>query len=388
METRSKSKRRRDDEVAQEGLASIIQILVDNQLINHVELGALAQVSKQLQAVATHDTVWESLCTTESVCVRDLLQSGQSKMGARLVYKKWISGSIIRTPLTNLSCLPFPSCTINDLTIYFNISYGTNKLDFKVTGPSISILFEKWAVGINPGFFSNEILRFGQAKWLEGCFDDDEVIEIREEENTGFPLSDLDFSKLNVKVRMFRRTDDALISIFDSDSTNSRVIQRGCVQPLRTVGESLSNTSIFDLSQEQTPTIVSLYPAVPVVCQGLALKTSNHAMEVKSRLQDPIYFGVNLHLKVIEKSFRRDDHDGGAGKLRPVADGDVTSKKSDDGSAISKDFQFVLAKVELLTRKTIFHGTTVTIPSDQATFEEDAKKHGVSLLHYLSELQE
>ena len=110
-------------------LASLVAILAENGSLSGNDLEALALTCKNLHKTITlvpdtsDDGLWRSVCNWEYPCTKDLDPSGVvARMGGyRKLYHQWRATPILHDG--ELGPMPPPSCSINDLTFFFQLKF-------------------------------------------------------------------------------------------------------------------------------------------------------------------------------------------------------------------------------------------------------------------------
>lgn len=327
----------------------VLQPLVDSGFLGAAQVGQLAQTCQKLNEACLQDEIWASFCQREYPVTRYLSQKTNQFKGYRLLYKSWSAPIVKRRPpaLT----LGFPSCVSTQLCIAINIKHkGTpiSSMMFNL-GKSLSPFIEHGGVKIN---FPSRKIVLGKAEF---AFSEEELLAYQRggargvaQQGLTVQCKDFDPSNLDVRIHLYRSSDQAMACLFSSQHCSSiRGLARVRAHPENV--ENITLQSKFDLTRDQKTFFLSYkQPTDTEAIQGWPLKHTHQASLIMEALnQAPLYLEPHLGLGVIE--------------------GD----------------QFAITKIVL---HSMIKDSDSPLPR-RFKSKQETKQHGVTLLHVLSELQ-
>jgi len=325
-------------------LASIVQPLVDSGFVSVAQVGSLAQVSTDLNKAALEESIWASLCQREYPITAQFPAPVKHTKGFRWLYKKWSTPIVKRRP--SPTPLAPPACKAEDISFYVHIKYK----DVPVVSATCSAedlvpLMEGGRVSISLG--SSAIL--GNAEWdFPGC----DKLSYEADDCDGFPVwcQDFDVSKLHVLIHVYRATDTSMCCVFDSNDSSPLLVKSAQVHPCLEEGDNeITRKTKFDLSKPRSLGLLSYVKPKGGDIRSWPLRDTKEAAEISLRLPYPIRLAAALQCGVV------------------------------------KDDKFSICSLTLFAMETNgdYGGSGREFRS-----QEEAKKHGVTLLHILSELQD
>jgi len=339
-----RTRRRALSEATATVFASIVQPLVDSGYIRVAQVGKLAQVSRELNASTVEDSVWASLCQRDYPNTKNFSQLFLESRGHRWLYKRWSAPMVKRRPVAALPPLAPLSCTADQLHFDVHVMYdGIPVFSCGYEVSSLSYLFESGAVGLelhNPFVFGKAQWDFSERQRLE--------YEAGRSNSEGLPAKcakEFHARKLSATVHMFQMTDTSMCCLYSSKECIPASHGALRLHPMVANGETITRDAKFDFSKDQTKRTICFKR--PPSLERWPLKHSQEAAEIMHRLPYYVYMDVSLDISVIE---------GGEVALTWIS---ISTIKM--GEENSSDPFFNSA--------------------------EEKEKHGVTLLHILSEVQ-
>lgn len=337
--TRSKAKA----EASAALFISIIQPLVDSGYIGAKEIGRIAQMSKEMQAAMAEDSIWASLCRREYPNTESFLPVFLRQKGRYLwLYKRFACP--VKKESRQLSPLSAPpSCSSDEILLCVDVKMNGRSILNTVNGADqYHYLLETGTVMAK----SEAPIVIGKVEW---DFTEEQRRDFRRGSATRSLLpvrcKEFDGKKIDTRVHVYRDVpgEPSMCCIFDSDGYTLERSMRA--RPLVDEGEEISNETKFDTDCEFRNTVEIKKPFNAI--QGWPLRDSDMANAIQRRLGCPIFLKFWLYLRVVE----------------------------DDMLAITGFSMEACKKLG---------------PDNCPRFnsQEEKKKHGVTLLHILSELQD
>lgn len=321
-------------------LSSIILPLVDSGYIRVAQVGRLAQVSSVLNQATLSDNVWASLCQQEYPGTKRLPPSVRTCH--RKLYQRWSTPIVKRQRLPPLAP---PSCAAEQIQFIFHVKYNDVTIySASHTGNELPYLLNSHGGGI----IVDQPYCFGKAAWN---FSEKQRLDYQSGNRPqGLPVKcPIDILKFEATVHVFRTTDSHMCCVYSSKECIPTRLFPLQVHPLVSdQGETITCTTKFDLSKNQEKLSVCFLKHASQQVDRWPLKRSRQAAEMLHRLPYYVYFEVYLEIGVQES-------------------GDVCFNEMvihtmrSDKDADNNDLYF--------------------------DSSEEEKKHGVTLLHILSELQ-
>lgn len=317
---------------------SILQPLVDSGHVEVKDLGVLSQVSKEVNQASMEDSIWAYFCQREYHCTNCYSKAFREKKGYRWLYKYW-STPIVKRHLPP-NTLGLPSCPVDKMNFFIQVKYdGASLYARRVTAEKLSHLLSKGKVGIN---LAGNPLVLGKAHWRS--------TRNRPVTASGFSVfcENFDESKLRTTIHVSNRSSKETVRccIYSSKERKPTRRARLRVHPDIQEDEVMSSDTKFDLSKDQTSGVLS-YQQWRGSRVRLPLNHSRNAEAIVSRFPHHVEFFVDFCVGVVNED------------------------------------QYAICGVNIVA---------AYICSDRLQlrqFNSDAEKErsGVTLLHYLSELQ-
>jgi hypothetical protein len=160
--------------------------------------------------------------------------------------------------------------------------------------------------------------------------------------------AEFDEKELNVRIHLFRKTDSAMCCVCRSEGHEEKKRKPLFAHPLIEQGERITHQSKFDFSREQVGGFFGIGPFKVQAIKGLPLRQTTAAAEIRRRFPDPVDFVCYLCFEVVEGDYFA---------IAGIGVGALKQSKSDNNEVV------------------------------QFNSHKEAKVHGVTLLHILSELQ-
>ena len=283
-------------EVAADMLASTIEALVFNGHVGTAELGNLAQVCKGVNKVVSQDSIWASLCAREYPgSYRD---TRVERNGHRWLYKRW-SAPIAKQRQEDLVPLGPPSCTANQLVFDVHIKYDGKMIYTSTSGGSYMKRYLLEEGGVKISIAKDASIILGKAQW--NCSEEDLLrYERRMPTAVGLKVKcqGFDERKLDVSVHVYNSKDNTMCCVFRSTERNFYSLRPIRAHPSIQEGERVTLQSKFDLTREQQQGILRSSPPNPE--ERLPMKQTWKAFNILQRLPFPIDFDMDLCLDIVE----------------------------------------------------------------------------------------
>ena len=326
-------------------LAAVVAILAERGFLGAKQTLILGQTSKELNQTCADNVVWAPLCHSKWPCTKSLPKEFLDQRSYLQLYRLWSAG-IALSP--HRHPLPPATCTAKDISLFVHVGYkGTSLIDLNVTGEEmLAPLLEHGEVEIE----LDRPVVLGTAEW---AFTARHVKDFGDY-HYGLPIQSQsrDWTAFNASIHCFRFTDSAMACLFQASKPGHceyGPLGGGGVHPLIQKGEDISTSCQFDLSKPNIFTGLTFPDIVGEPRQVPPLQQSPMATEILSRMGQLVYFQLDVRLRVTEPNLVAIH----AVKIKVTSD--EYNEHGWDGS--------------------IFEGT------------KEVDRHGVSLLHILSELQ-
>jgi hypothetical protein len=304
METRS-SKRRRISQQTESVLASLLQLLVENDVLGAEDLESLSLVSKELHRTVSSDFLWKSVCHIHFPCTRTVPGEIVAKRGHRWLYWQWWRSkpfydlpAEFRPPFgLVIDPMPQPSCKANDLVLYAHVKYRGECIgSFTIQDNDIASLVEQDGELCIP--LSNpKILcpaEFHDCSFIDlDSFDKEAQSSYDGETRFALCTRNISIQDFTVTVHMFRSTDQTFCSILDTRGCcPGRVC---CACPLVTKGSNVTVDSTVDAEKPTEKGSFCIKKGGP-----LALMESPLSDEIRTRLgSKTLHLEVSIHYDVV-----------------------------------------------------------------------------------------
>lgn len=330
-----------------------MQILVDSGFIAAAELGRVAQVSTELNRATSEDSVWASLCQRDYPATSRFKRSFLDGGGYRWMYKRW-SCPIAkrRRPLSPLE--DPPSCTAKQIFVCAHIRYdGKSALSAVLSGHQLDYLLEDGAICWD---FAEPFV-IGKAEWN---YSERQKLDYEAETNSanrsGLPVkcNAFDADKLDATIHVISSSasrGESMSRVFDSSELGRPSMTRSpSAHPRLEQGETLTQETKYDTTRDdECGSIIFTIPRDKTF-SAWPLRDSKEAALIQERIEHPLFFKMKIRVGAIK---------GG---------------------------NFVINGFDLFVCKSGIPDSKPRYPVFRSS--EEKEKHGVTLLHILSELQD
>lgn len=311
-------------------LAASLQFLVNSGFIDAAEVGTFAQTTHGLNAAATEERIWASLCNRVWLDKATFPTSVAETMGHRWLYRQWSAPIAKRKPPSDR--LSPPSCTADQIHLF------------------VIVRHRGVPIYTNSGSLGGEV--------LSQLLENGEAVQSLEENPIIITSDDGDFGdgELDGRIQVLRTTDSAMCCVFSSKLKFHGVQRDDDEEIIHHFGINL-NRHIRVGTSDLDPDFSFSFDGPLVAPEGsfreMPLRQSSMAKDIKNRFSEPMGFGLSAGVEIVYGE-----------SLRLV----ITS---------------ITVKAISLNCDDIRASPPVKVFDSQ----EQEDKHGVTLLHFLSELQ-
>ena len=330
-------------------LASIVQVLVDTGYLEVADVGKLAQTTRELNTATTDESIWVSLCEREGIKAQDFPRSILEAKGHCWLYQHWSCPVVKRRPPRDR--LAPPSCTADQIHFSLHLRHkGAPIYSQVVSGEDLSEFLGK---GNSTWPLKSPII-IGKAEWETTPLD---LLTYRygyePGDRLGLPVvcPTLDFHQLDVRIHMLRCTDSAMCCVFKSKPKRKDI--RFIVHPLVKC-ERITPQARLDLSRPYDRVSCSLGPSPQDAFDSLPLRDSLLSNEIMMRFAEPLGFSCDIGFDFVDTN--GEDH-------------------------------MAITAIQIGALYPRLHENKLSSELAHFESEQEAMKHGVTLLHILSELQ-
>lgn len=283
--------------------ASIIQPLVENEFLNALDMGKLAQVCKVTKEESMNEEIWAALCVRDYPISRVFSESYKQKHGFRQVYKRWCAPvpkrqrpsrdvlPLVLPPPRHKADEVFLTTTIkyDGKPIYSGGSYVSRFTHLLNEGGCVVTLAHPFVVG--------------KAKWNTSQWQMDSYARSYAvgNANEGLPVrcDTFDRQKFEISIHLHRHKEKMICVFRSQDRIRESRVQRTRVHPIVSPPDdgAVTSQSKFDLTKEQIHG--SLAYKKLATHERLPFKTDWLSLQVAARLPHPIHFACGVRFGVV-----------------------------------------------------------------------------------------
>ena len=292
-------------------LVPTIPIIVAAGFLGAKEVCALSATSKELYHTVNQDSIWACLTLRDHPCVKLLPQSVLETNGYRCAYRMY--NTSFTTKRKKPFCpMPPPRLTVNDMELQFQFKCKSGGVVVPIGGDLLSHLLQTGSAV----YELSKPVALTKAKWgkyKQGDLKTSEDFDQHKDEKGRYPIwgKDLAVAEIEIIVYLVDKTDYSMSCVFDSRKGPLTITPVGghpFAHPIkRSMEDKVSPNSGMDKS-DQNCSIVLFGPQEygrqlalkEVQCRKLTLSFSEAANSIANRLSAPIAFCCGFRLGLVD----------------------------------------------------------------------------------------
>lgn len=327
--------------------ASILQPMVDSGFIGVAEVGIMGQLSKMLNRATLEEDIWASFCQQEYENTSLISKQIIAAHGYRWLYKRWSSPVIKRQKLL----LAPPSCTPKDLKLFIQVRYDGRK----IYSGEISKELVRDLLTVGKGFEHLPLpVVFGKIEWNFSALERVHYERGISPGGRGLPVkcNEYDETKVEARIHLLRKPDSAMCCLYDSQECCPTECLLWYLHPKVEADETVTRQAAIDTTKSVKHSKVLMENFRNRVVENWPLKNCDQATAIMNKFPYPVRLAVV-----------------------PVP-------------TVVNGTQFAINRIAVyVVRMNETERASTRTEFSLFASDEEEKKHGVSLLHILSEIQ-